>query len=262
MAQEAQHSQGPDRPEENVHIDALWQQYREEPTLETKNELLVHYLYLVKSIVRRMMPTYHGHNDYDDLVSCGVIGLMDAIDKFDLGKNVKFETYAAKRIRGEIIDSMRKQDWAPSSLRRKINKISQAFEVLEGNLGRAPKEIEVAQYLNMNESELSGALEKSHIFNLLYFEDFLTESYAGSDMVQMEEYTPPAQVEKKELKEILADMIDSLPEKERLVITLYYYEELTLKEIAAILGVTESRISQIHSKVLMKLRTKMQEEFA
>ncbi len=156
---------------------------------------------------------------------------------------------------------MRKQDWAPSSLRRKINKITQAYEFLEGALGRQPSEEEVAKHLEMGVSDLGAALEKSHIFNLLYFEDFLTESYAGGDVEQSDEYTPEAQTEKKETHRILASMIDNLPERERLVVTLYYYEELTLKEIAAVLGVTESRVSQIHSKLLAKLRVKLQEEF-
>lgn len=239
--------------------DELWRRYRSEAAQDVRNELLVQYAPLVRSVVLRMMPTYHGYNDFDDLCSCGVLGLIDAIDKFDPALEVKFETYASKRVRGEILDHMRKQDWAPSSLRRKINQIGQAFETMEVRLGRPVTEEEVADSLSIGVGDLRATLEKAHIFNLLYFEDYLTDSYNGMDLVRSEDDTPSESLDKKEMNRILADIIDELPRNEKTVVTLYYYEELTLKEIAKVLHVTESRVSQIHSKLLMKLRSKLGE---
>ena len=236
----------------------LWKKYLQDNTLEAKNELILHYLYLVKSIVLRMMPTYEGYSNYDDLLSCGVLGLIDAINKYDIKRDVKFEYYASMRIKGEIIDHIRKQDWAPSSLRRKIQAIGNAYSELEKSLLRVPTDQEVAAYMDMEEDELLKIVEKTHIFNVIHFEEMLTDDYSLGHTIQDKGELPEEHLENKELKEILGNMIDTLPEKERLVITLYYYEELTLKEIANILGVSESRTSQIHSKVILKLRSKLQ----
>ena len=245
----------------NAKAEELWKKYTQDNTLENKNELILHYLYLVKSIVLRMMPTYEGYSNYDDLLSCGVLGLIDAINKYDVKRDVKFEYYASMRIRGEIIDHIRKQDWAPSSLRRKIQAIGNAYSELEKTLCRVPSDKEVADYMDMEEDDLLKIVEKTHIFNVVHFEEMLTEDYSLGNTIQDKGELPEEHLENKEIKEILGSFIDSLPEKERLVITLYYYEELTLKEIASILGVSESRTSQIHSKVILKLRTKMMHAF-
>ncbi len=239
----------------------LWNKYAQDRTLEIKNELVLHYIYLVRSIVSRMMPTYEGYSNYDDLLSCGVLGLIDAINKYDLKREVKFEYYASMRIKGEIIDHIRKQDWAPSSLRRKIQAIGNAYSELEKTLSREPTDYEVAQYLNMDENELQKIMEKSHMFNVVHFEEMLSEDFTVGNTIQDKSETPEERLENKELKEILGNLIEMLPEKERLVVTLYYYEEMTLKEIAGLLGVTESRTSQIHSKVILKLRTRLQHAF-
>ncbi|MEL7608377.1 MAG: FliA/WhiG family RNA polymerase sigma factor [Bacillota bacterium] len=247
----------------NSNADDLWRRYQQDPSVDNKNELVMHYVYLVKSIVYRMMPNYEGYTNFDDLLSCGVLGLIDAINKYDIKRDVKFEYYASMRIKGEIIDHMRKQDWAPSSLRRKIQAITDAYGEMETALSRAPTDEEVAEHLNMDVDKLQGILGKSHMFNVLYFEQMLTEDdYTIGHMLKDKDDTPEEKLEKKELKEILGEAIESLPEKERLVITLYYYEELTLKEIASVLGVSESRASQIHSKVMLKLRSKMQTFYA
>lgn len=235
----------------------IWEQYTKEKTIELKNQLVVHYLPQVKSIVLRLMPTYKAYSNYDDMLSCGILGLMDAIEKYDLNRDVKFEYYAAMRIKGEIIDSIRKQDWAPSSLRRKIKAIGNAYYELENSLCREPTDREVADHLEMGEEEMQDALGKSQMFNIIHFEEMIQndiwEQGIQTGLESLEE-----QVENKEMVEILGNMIDNLPEKERIVITLYYYEEMTLKEVAGILGVSESRVSQIHSKAVMKIRTKMQ----
>jgi len=183
---------------------------------------------------------------------------MDAVEKYDMSRDVKFEYYAAMRIRGEIIDNIRKQDWAPSSLRRKIKSISNAYSELENRLGREPTDSEVARYLDMPEDELQNTLGKSQMFNIIHFEEMVQNDTAWEYMVHSDENTLEEEVENREMVEILGRIIDTLPEKEKLVITLYYYEEMTLKEIAEVLGVSESRVSQIHSKVVMKLRNKMQ----
>ena len=244
---------------QDVNAEELWGKYVKEKTQETKNELLVHYLPLVKKVVSRMMPTYDSYNDFDDMYSCGVIGLMDAIDKFEPSRDVKFEHYAKLRVRGEIIDQMRKQDWAPSSLRRKIKTIGNTFTDLEMKNGRPASDTEVAQALSMEVDDVRKTLEQSHTFNIMHFEEFLNESSMKMEPKIDEGQTPSAQFENKELTLILGKVIDSLPENERTVVSLYYFEEFTQKQIASILNVSESRVSQIHSRVLMKLRDRLKD---
>lgn len=235
-------------------INSMWRRYKETKGQEIRNELVLHYIYLVKRIVNRIYPKYKNHSEYDDLISCGVLGLMDAIDKFDLSKEVKFETYASLRIRGEIIDHMRKQDPIPVNIRAKLRKIENAYEELEHELGRTPTEDEVAESAGMSVKEMNKTLEETHCFNVMSLDEVIAETINISDSIKSDEDIALG-FDKKELKNILIDSIKSLPEKERLVINLYYYDELTLKEIALVLGLTESRISQIHSKVLIKLRS-------
>ena len=233
----------------------LWEQYNHDKSVELRNELVMQYIDQVKSIVLRMVPTYRGYSSYDDMLSCGILGLMDAIEKYDPDKNVKFEYYAAMRIRGEIIDNIRKQDWAPSSLRRKIKAINNAANELENRLSRTPTDKEIAQYLGMHKEEVQKTLEKSHMFNIIYFEEMTQDDHlweTADPDESMEE-----KVEGSEMVDMLGGFIEGLSEKERTVITLYYYEEMKLKEIANLLGVSESRASQIHSKAIMMLRTKM-----
>ena len=242
----------------NQDIAAIWKEYAQSRSLEHKNALVLHYLPQVKNIVLRLMPTYKAYSNYDDMLSCGILGLMDAIEKFDTGRHVKFEYYASMRIRGEIIDSIRKQDWAPSSLRRKIKSISNAYYDLENKLNRPPTDNEVAGYLNMDEEELHSTLGKSQMFNIVYFEEYIQNEASWEQGLSNQAASLEEEVESREMVQMLGSIIDSLPEKEKLVITLYYYEEMTLKEIASVLGVSESRVSQIHSKAVMKMRSKLQ----
>lgn len=236
---------------------ALWERYNSCRSVESRNELLIHYAYLVKIIVNRLVPSHAHHAEYDDLISNGMLGLMDAIEKFDASRQVKFETYASLRIRGEIIDHMRRQDWAPVSLRKKIKTVSYAVNTLEERLGRQPTEEEIAKFLGMNVPDLLKTLEATQTLNILYIEELKAGSETGREPGISEGDVVSGQYEKKETREILEKLIESLPENERLVITLYYYEEMTMKEIALTLGVTEPRVSQIHSKVLSKLRGKL-----
>ncbi|NLB29729.1 MAG: FliA/WhiG family RNA polymerase sigma factor, partial [Clostridiales bacterium] len=206
---------------------------------------------------RRMMPKYGKYNEFDDLVNCGVIGLMDAIDKFDLDHGVKFESYAVLRIKGEILDYMRTQDWAPPSMRKKISAISRLYEHAENDSSIGDADACVAEQMDMTADQVQKVLAQSHMFNVMSFEDSIASVQAVNSAPVEDESLPERQLMKRELKKALVELIDTLPEKERFVITLYYYEELLLKDIADILGVTESRVSQIHSKVLMKLKTRL-----
>ena len=243
-------------------IKLLWDDFAATRSLKARNELVLQYVHLVKSIVCRMMPTYRKHVDFDDLMSCGMLGLMDAIDKFDRDKEVKFETYASMRIRGEIIDQIRKQDWAPISLRQKIKRVEEGYHMLEGRLGRSVSEQEVADFIKMDVSSVKKTLEEAHTFNLVCLDEVLVDRIKSEEINLSADETTEERVEAEEVKNILAQYIESLPEKERLVVTLYYFEEMTLKEIGLTLGVSESRVSQIHSKALQGLRTRMNAAFA
>jgi len=236
----------------------LWITYKESGDIEAKNRILLNYGYLVKWIVRRMMPKYNNYNEYDDLVSCGMLGLIDAVEKFELKHEVKFETYAVSRIRGEILDYMRSQDWASPSLRKKISAITGAYETFENQNPGKPADQAVADSLGMQVEQVHKILTQTHMFNLVNFEDALSSTNPEAEIKSQDENTPEDELLEKEKKQLLAEVIESLPEKERLVITLYYYEGLLLKEIANILQVTESRVSQIHSKVLTKMRAKLE----
>jgi RNA polymerase sigma factor for flagellar operon FliA len=239
-------------------LQTLWIAFKEEADSDAREKILLNYGYLVKWIVRRMMPKYNNYNDYDDLVSCGMLGLIDAVEKFELKHEVKFETYAVTRIRGEILDYMRSQDWAPPSLRKKITAISSAYEAFELENPGKPADHAVAKSLNMPVEQVHKILTQTHMFNLINFEDALTSGNHESEIRNRDEKTPEEDLIDKEKKQILVETIDTLPDKERMVIALYYYEGLLLKEIAEILNVTESRVSQIHSKVLTKMRTKLE----
>ena len=152
-------------------LEQLWICYKRDEDIETKNQLLLHYVHLVKWIVRRMMPKYDNYNEYDDLVSCGMLGLIDAVDKFDMKHEVKFETYAVSRIRGEILDYMRSQDWAPPSLRKKISAITSAYEAMETQSEAPPSDQHVADSLNMPVVQVQKILAQTHMFNLVNFEE-------------------------------------------------------------------------------------------
>lgn len=245
-------------------IKLLWANYFEDPSIENKNELLIYYLFLVRKIVLRMMPNYRSQNEYDDLISNGVIGLMDAIDKYDSMRNVKFETYASKRIQGEILDYMRKQDWISSSMRTRIKKVKQMFENLSVEFGRDPTEEEVAKRLELSPTQVKEALENEYLYSIIYFESVISsnspdQSIKVIDTLQddNEDSHPESHYEKREMLSILAEVLEELPENEKLVIDLYYNKEMLLKEIAQVLGVSESRVSQIHSKAIKRIQSQL-----
>jgi len=240
--------------EEEKNKVNIWEEYSLTKDINLRNEIILKYSYLVKLVVCRLLPGFKSYaTDYDDFISYGTLGLMDAIEKFNVSKNVKFETYASIRIRGSIIDNIRKQDWVSTSLRQKIKKFENAFEQLEAINGRPATELEVANHLEIGVEELREILVDSYIANVIYFDQLIATS-SGMDLLASKRNLPEEKIEKKELKQILINNINKLSKQERMVITLYYFEEFNLKEIGLILGVTESRISQIHSKSLIKLK--------
>jgi len=239
--------------------EELWMDFVHTRDVEIRNSILLNYVHLVKYIVHRMAPSYQNYIDYDDLMSYGILGLMDAIEKYDVGKGVKFETYASLRIRGAIIDQIRKQDWIPRSVRRKVKAIEECYRQLEMELSRPATDEEVAGRLQMSIEDLRKVLDESYTYNLLSFEEVVRNVSQRDSLFPKDFRSPEERMTERELREVLRDTLEKLSEKERLVITLYYFEELTLKEIGRVLEVSESRVSQIHSKALIKLKTKLQE---
>ena len=223
--------------------------------MESKKELIEKYVPLVKVVAGRMFNFYGSKIEYDDLVGFGVLGLIDSIERFDLHKNIKFETYAQIRIKGAIIDNIRKLDWIPRSLRKKSKDVQKAIFELENKLGYNPSNEQISEYLHISLKEVENMLSDITTFNVVSLEDFLNENGEYFFEVKEDDKDTPERVyEKDEIKKILVDTIDALPEKEKLIISLYYYEELTYKEIGHILKLSESRISQIHSRVLIKIK--------
>jgi len=236
--------------------DKLWKNYISTRSAEYRDELIVEYAQLVKLVAGRLN-MYLGYNvEYDDLVGYGIFGLIDAIDKFDYGKNVKFETYASLRIRGAILDQIRKMDWIPRSLRQKQKRIEAAMAKIESETGHIASDEELAAELEIAIDELADWQGKMKASNLISLDEY-TE--AGSE-VKMESAgnshfdQPEEAIEKEELKKMMVRAIDSLTEKERSVVVLYYYEDMTLKEISLTLEVSESRVSQLHTKALNKMK--------
>lgn len=240
-------------------LEEVWLNYKKSGDSALKEKLILEYASLVKFVAGRLSMQVGQYIDYDDLISYGIFGLIDAIEKFDYGKGVKFETYASLRIRGEIIDNIRKMDWVPRTLRQKSKILEQAFSELEAQLGRNPTEEELAAKLGFSLEETQEILKKSTISTLISLDDYLDQNHEVKvfNVVNSNIETPESKYEKKEIKAMLVEAINNLSEKEKRVVTLYYFEELTLKEISKIMQVSESRISQIHSKAMTKLQLKL-----
>lgn len=242
-----------------IDTDKLWSEYQKKPTQEIREQLILCYAQLVKLVAGRLS-MYLGHNvEYDDLVSYGIFGLIDAIDKFDCDKNVKFETYASLRIRGAILDQIRKMDWIPRTVRQRQRKIDEAIKSVEMRTGKTATDEEVAVELGISGDELTNwqsQLKVTNVVSLSEFEE--TGQEPVMEPINKNRFIQPEDVvAEKELKEKLIESFETLTEKERLVVELYYYEELTLKEISLVLEVSESRVSQLHTKALLKMRKKL-----
>ncbi|BCS80489.1 FliA/WhiG family RNA polymerase sigma factor [Anaerocellum diazotrophicum] len=236
----------------------LWEKFTKTKDPKIKEQLIIKYMPLVKLVAGRMAIYFGGNVEYDDLVSYGSIGLLDAIEKFDSQKGVKFETYAYTRIKGAIIDCVRSQDFLPRSIRQKAKEIERAYIEIEKE-GKTPTVQEVAKRIGISIDELQKLQEKISSGMIISLESFLEQNYE-SKIGGLEDFVsqPEHFIENEELREVLRQQIDSLMENERMVIVLYYYEDLSIKEIAKILGVSESRVSQLHTRALLKLRSALQ----
>ncbi len=237
----------------------LWRDYARLGSADIREKLILEYAPLVKIVAGRLS-MYLGYNvEYDDLVSYGIFGLIDAIDKYDCTKQNKFETYASLRIRGEILDQIRKMDWIPRTVRQKQKQIDTAMREFEAEHGRQASDEELAVALGITGDEYTEWQSQLKVTNVISLNEFME---GGSDVpngrgASSHFAQPDEAYEEGELKEVLISALDLLPEKEKLVIELYYYEEMTLKEIAAVLEVSESRVSQLHTKALGRMKTKM-----
>ena len=236
----------------------LLEEYAANKRPETREQLILEYAPLVKVVAGRLS-MYLGYNvDYEDLVSYGIFGLIDAIDKFDCLKEVKFETYASLRIRGAILDQIRKMDWIPRTVRQRQKKMDDAIKQIELRTGKAATDEELANELGLTEDELGNwqsQLKATNLVSLNEFEESGSEQ--AIDHLHARFSQPEDVIAEEELKKTLVESLDLLTEKERKVIELYYYEEMTLKEISKILEVSESRISQLHTKALVKMKKTM-----
>ena len=239
----------------------LWDEYIKSKDSELREKIILEYAPLVKTVAGRLS-MYLGYNvEYEDLVGYGIFGLIDAIDKFDTMKEVKFETYASLRIRGSILDQIRKMDWIPRTIRQKQKKIEASIKEIEMETGKNATDQEIAAKLGISEGEFEEWQSQMKITGLVSLNEYVEQ---GSDVSQdFNQHTaarfesPEENIEKQELTRVLQEALELLTEKENKVITLYYYEELTLKEISNILEVSESRVSQLHTRALQKMKGKM-----
>jgi RNA polymerase sigma factor for flagellar operon FliA len=236
-----------------VDENYLWEQYAFTKDIKIRNQIIEKYSYLVKIIALKLRGVYQQYGDVEDIVNEGIIALIDVIDKFDLSKNIKFETYATIRIRGSIIDYVRKQDWIPRKVKNDFKTVKEAQDELTFKLGREPEDKEIAKHLKLDMIEYNNIVRNAHGTAMLSFEELLSETNLRELETSSGYELPEQELETKELYEILKESINKLNEKEKLVVSLYYNEELKLKDIAEILNISNSRISQIHTSALQKL---------
>lgn len=239
-----------------METNSLWESYRVSRDAGTRNRLLVAYAPLVKRVVKTLPFTFMGFADENDMIGEGIFGLIDAIDKYDVRKNVKFETYASLRIRGAILDKLRKMDLLSRNTRDRVRLIEDVSDELEKRLGRTPSEAEIAAAAGITEKAVRRTIEEAALSNMVSLEEVIQNggallADAGGENAPEEAYR------RREIREALARAVGELQENEKKVVSLYYYEELTLREIGVVMGVSESRVSQILSKSLSKLRKKI-----
>jgi RNA polymerase sigma factor for flagellar operon FliA len=247
-----------------VELRDLWRRYKQDGDDRARERLVVAYSPLVKFIAGRMASSLPSHVDEADLISYGLLGLIGAIERFEPEREIRFETFAVARIKGSIIDELRSLDWVPRSVRSRARDIERANAALEAQLGRQPTDEEMAEKLQMDLETFNATLLDIANSSVLALDDLWTfaDPEGGSGQISVLETIrdpsaadPEVEAHTAELKDRLADAIESLPERERLVVALYYYESLTLREIGEVLGVTESRVSQIHTKAVLALRS-------
>ena len=248
---------------EEMDIQKLWLKYVKTRDSQIKEQLLVHYLPVVKFVVGRMMVSLPNSVNFDDLESAGIMGLISAIDRYNPRLGVKFETFVVPRIRGAILDELRALDWVPRSVRSKARQLERAIEEVEAQTGKAADPEAVARQLNISIEEYNSMMGKVAAGNSLLsldreFSDGDEKNGSMYDLVKnARSENPEGLLINEELRQVLIDEINNLPENERMVISLYYYEELTLKEIGVILNISESRVSQIHTKAINRLKHRL-----
>lgn len=258
-----------DKNSNSNQMNSLLKKYKEEPsklTSQQKDKLILEYAPLIKFIAQKIAVRLPSNIELDDLISSGVIGLMDAIEKYDPTRDNKFKTYAEFRIRGAILDELRAQDWVPRSVRDKAKMLDRATLELEASLGRSANEEEVAAKLNISMEEYYDLLNQVRPISVLSIDDAATFSNVDKKSILnilegCKLNNPLTQLNLKSVKEVVAKAIEDLPERQRLVLSLYYYEDLNLKEIGKILRVTESRVSQLHAQAISRLRAKLTQFF-
>jgi RNA polymerase sigma factor FliA len=242
----------------------LWRQYRRTRDQALRDRLILSYAPLVKYVAGRLGSGLPAHVDEGDLVSYGLLGLIAAIERYDPDRDVKFETYAIARIKGSILDELRALDWVPRSVRSRAREIERAMTELEAKLGRAPSDEEIAGKVGISTDELEESLTDISRSSIAALDELWTISGSGGDQIALIDTIedtsgpePQSAFAQTEMREAVADAIARLPEREKLVITLYYYEDLTLREIGEVLGVTESRVSQLHTKAILRLKARL-----
>jgi RNA polymerase sigma factor for flagellar operon FliA len=247
-------------------LDALWAEFKATGDQRLRERLILHYSPLVKYVAGRVSVGLSGTVDQADFVSYGIFGLIDAIERFEPDRSIKFETYAINRIRGAIIDELRALDWIPRSLRQKAREIEQASVRLEHRLGRTPTERQIADEMGITLAELHHIFSRLSLINVLALDEVLTLSTGDGDRLSLVETLedlsaddPVEAYENRETRHLLARAVNTLPDREKTVVTLYYFEGMTLAEIGQVLGVTESRVCQIHAKAVLTLRTRLAE---
>jgi RNA polymerase sigma factor for flagellar operon FliA len=245
-----------------TNVQAIWRKYKREPDKALRNQLVEHYLHIVRFNAERIHAKLPTEVDLDDLISAGMFGLIDAIEAFDLDRGVKFETYCSPRVRGAILDELRSMDWVPRLVRNRSQKIQQATKALQSELGRIPSDQEVAERIGVSESEFelmsrdSTAVSMTSLSRRTFGGDSLNETSELEVLRDSEEANPVTLLQKSDLKKLIQK---GLTATERLILILYYYEEMTMKEIGLTLDLSESRVSQMHSAIVDRLRFQLRQ---
>jgi RNA polymerase sigma factor for flagellar operon FliA len=248
-----------------IELKDLWRRYKAEEDQRARERLVLAYAPLVKYVAGRMSSGLPSHVEESDLISYGLLGLISAIERFEPEREIKFETFAITRIKGSIIDELRSLDWVPRSVRARAREIEKANAKLEHELQRAPTDQEIADRLELSLEEFQDSLMRISNSSVVALDELWTVSDASGDQVSLldtiqdpQAVDPAREMDQTEMKDRLADAIARLPEREKLVVALYYYENLTLREIGEVLGVTESRVSQLHTKAVLRLKSRLQ----